>query len=194
MTLIPRNKEDAVKLERKLSRIPAYQSSEQFIMVYNQDLVSNKNSEVNSIARELILTYKNVEKVGDKIVVLSEEELAANTAMFIVDKVTLVAQLKRIADNIAHENYSNNTKIIFKQADTGIIYILDDHINEEIIYEGSERIFGLNEKVANNPFLIPLLHGYKDEDAYINIVDLLEIDTSFIQSYNEIMKEHFNVD
>lgn len=192
MKIIPRNKEVADEFEAKLKNT-AFASTDQFIMLYNQNIINKSNDKTNEVAQEITRTYKNVILKNRMLIVQSEEELVVENFAFILPNMALVSQLKRIVKNIMKENYPENTALIFKESDDGVIYVVDtDGEEPPHVYDGAEKISKLNSLIASNPFLVNLVFDYEvegEENAgAILATSLLEVNTEFISKIGELLE------
>ena len=60
MDFIPVNEEEARIFEEKMSKNVLFRSTDNFIAIYNNNLINKNNDEIASIAKEVVEVYKNV--------------------------------------------------------------------------------------------------------------------------------------
>src|SRR5690554_2510759 len=103
MNYIPVDREKAEKFEEKLAKNLLYRSTDNFITIYNNNLINKNNDEIDSIAKEITETYKNISLLNRKFIVKSNEEVIAEEFEVLFPHISFVATLKRIAQDIIND-------------------------------------------------------------------------------------------
>lgn len=193
MNYIPVDREKAEKFEEKLAKNLLYRSTDNFITIYNNNLINKNNDEIDSIAKEITETYKNISLLNRKFIVKSNEEVIAEEFEVLFPHIAFVATLKRIAQDIINDNYPEDTLMVFTEKDANVVQIYDPtSMSEELIpYEGAERLKNANKAIATNPFLLNNVeihpYGEDGEGIAFRVIDILKIDTSFINDIGELL-------
>lgn len=192
MEFIAVNQEEAQEFEEKLSRNMLYRSTDNFITIYNNELINPRNDEINKVAQEIVEVYKNVSLSARQFIVKSKEEVIAEEFEVLFPHISFVATLKRIADNILKENYPEDTRFVFTEEDKNIVQIFDPSTEEVHKYTGAERLRNANEAIASNPFLQAGvdMHGHGEDGITFNVIDVLKLDTSFILNIGELLDQY----
>lgn len=192
MNYVPVNKEQAQAFEERLSRDPLCRSTDNFITIYNNNLINKNNSKIEQVAKEITEIYKNVSLINRKFFVKSKEEIVSEEFEILFPHVAFVATLKRIASDILADNYPNETKIVFTESEQNVVHIYDESIEELVVYEGAEKLKNANKMISTNPFLINHLEmeAYGEDGISFKAVDLLDIDTSFINEIGELLEAY----
>lgn len=193
MNYIPVDKEKAEKFEEKMAKNLLYRSTDNFMAIYNNNLINKNNDEIDSIAKEITETYKNISLLNRKFIVKSNEEVIAEEFEVLFPHIAFVATLKRIAQDIINDNYPEDTLMVFTEKDANVVQIYDpDSTSEELIpYEGAERLRNANKAIASNPFLLNNVeihpYGEDGEGIAFRVIDILRVDTSFINDIGELL-------
>jgi hypothetical protein len=179
-------------LERKLKKVPAFGSVDQFIMLYNTALINTKNEEVVKVAALIEAAYSNVVRVGGRFIIRSQAEDILSKSQFLLTKAVLPAALKRIANTMAEEDYSPDTKMIFLGSDPGVLYVETNDGLEK--YLGAEKLFKAKEELASNPYLTDKIEDYLREDSeslgedcYMLLSELANMGDTFILKLGELL-------
>lgn len=193
---IPANQEVAENFEGKMSRNILYRSTDNFIAIYNSNLINKSNSEIDKVAKEITEVYKNVTLNNRKFIVKSKEEVVSDEFEVLFPHVSFVATLKRIASDVLKDNYPEDTIIVFTEDNPNAVQIYDVTAEELIAYEGAERLRNVNEAIATNPFIINNIqhepYGENGEGISFKAVDILGLDTSFISDIGELLESYLN--
>lgn len=196
MNYIPVDKEKAEKFEEKMAKNLLYRSTDNFMTIYNNNLINKNNDEIDSIAKEITETYKNISLLNRKFIIKSNEEVISEEFEVLFPHIAFVATLKRIAQDIINDNYPEDTLIVFTEKDANVVQIYDPtSTSEELIhYEGAERLRNANKAIASNPFLLSNVeiypYGEDGEGISFRIIDILRIDTSFISDIGELLQAY----
>lgn len=195
MKYVPYDKERAQAFEEKMQANMLYRSTDNFIAIYNNQLINRSNDEIDKVAKAITEIYKNVTLVNRQFIVKSEDEVVADEFEVLFPHVAFVATLKRIGQDILSENYPEDTRMVFTEEDSNYVLIDDPTSDEEAKrYEGAERINKANESLATNPFIlnnVPL-QDYGENGISFKIIDLLSLDTSFIKEIGELLEAYLN--
>lgn len=194
MEFIPYNQEVAQKFEEEMSKNLLYRSTDNFIAIYNNQLINRNNDEIDKIAKTIAEVYKNVSLVNRQFIVKSKEEVIAEEFEVLFPHISFIATLKRIAQDILNDNYPEDTKMVFTESDKNIVLVFDPSVEELKPYEGAERLRNANESIATNPFLLNNidLEEYGEDGIAFKIVDLLKLDTSFIEDVGQLLEAYLN--
>lgn len=194
MEFIPYNQEVAQKFEEEMSKNLLYRSTDNFIAIYNNQLINRNNDEIDKIAKTIVEVYKNVSLVNRQFIVKSKEEVIAEEFEVLFPHISFIATLKRIAQDILNDNYPEDTKMVFTESDKNVVLIFDPSVEELKPYEGAERLRNANESIATNPFLLNNidLEEYGEDGIAFKIVDLLKLDTSFIEDVGQLLEAYIN--
>ena len=191
---VPFDQEAADRFEDKMNKNMLYRSTDNFMAIYNNNLINRSNSEIDKIAREITEVYKNISLVNRKFIVKSKEEVIGEEFEVLFPHISFMATLKRIASDILKDNYPEDTAIIFTEDEPNLVQIYDSTAEKVVPYEGAERLKSVNKSIASNPFLtnnIPL-HPYGEEGEGISFkaIDVLQLDTSFITDIGELLETY----
>lgn len=195
MKYIPYDKEKAQAFEEKMQANMLYRSTDNFIAIYNNQLINRSNDEIDKVAKAIAEIYKNVTLVNRQFIVKSEEEVVSDEFEVLFPHVAFVATLKRIGQDVLSENYPEDTRMVFTEEDSNYVLIDDPTSDEEAKrYEGAERINKANESLATNPFILNSvpLQDYGEDGVSFKIIDLLSLDTSFIGEIGELLEAYLN--
>lgn len=188
MEFIPFNEQTATQFEEKLSRNLLYRGTDNFIAIYNNNLINRNNDEIDKVAKSITEVYKNVSLVNKKFIVKSKEEVVAETFEVLFPHIAFVATLKRIVSDIFRDNYPENVKLVFTESEQNVVQILQSD-DELISYEGAERLKNANKAISNNPFILNQvdISPYGEDGIALQAIDILQIDTSFINEIGELL-------
>lgn len=194
MEFIAVNQELADQFEEKMARNKLFRSTDNFVDIYNSNLINKSNEDVKEIASEIGKVYKNVELVGKQFVVKSKEEVVSDEFKVIFPHISFIATLKRIAGGILEENYPDDTMLVFTEDKKNDIQIYDPSLgSEELkVYDGAEKIRDIVSSIAKNPFLLNAveLQNYGENGIAFKAIDVMTIDTSFISEIGELIELH----
>ena len=198
MEFLPVNAEQAKQFEEKLSKNMLYRSTDNFIAIYNNNLINKSNEEIDKVAKAVVEIYKNVALINRQFIVKNPEEVIAEEFGVLFPHIAFVATLKRIAKDVFSANYPEDTKLVFLESDKNVVFIFEDEMENPIPFEGAERLRDANKSIATNPFLINNLEfegwGKEGEDEGISFKaqDVLKLDTSFITEIGELLNTYIN--
>jgi hypothetical protein len=189
MDFIPVNEEEARIFEEKMSKNVLFRSTDNFIAIYNNNLINKNNDKIDSIAKEVVEVYKNVTLVARQFIVKTKEEVISDEFEVLFPHISFVATLKRIAQNILSENYPEDVKFVFTESDANLVQIYDPSTDEVVAYEGAERLRNANKAIATNPFINAnvRLEGFGEDGISFRVMDILQLDTSFITKIGELL-------
>ena len=192
MEFMPYNNEVAQKFEEGMAKNMLYRSTDNFIAIYNNQLINRNNDEIDKVAKMIVETYKNVSLVNRQFIVKSKEEVIAEEFEVLFPHISFIATLKRIAQDILNDNYPEDVKMVFTEADKNVVLIYDPSVEEIKPYEGAEKLRNVNESIASNPFLLNNieLEDYEDNGISFKAIDLLTLDTSFITDIGELLNSY----
>lgn len=192
MEFIPVNKEKAQVFEEGLSRNLLYRSTDNFIAIYNSNLINKNNEEIDKIAKEITEIYKNVDLTNKKFIVKSKEEVVSIEFEVLFPHVAFVATLKRIAGDILKDNYPEDTKIVFTESDANLVQLYDPSSEQVIAYDGAERLKNVNKAISTNPFILNQVNieDFGEDGIAFKAADILEIDTSFITEIGDLLEAY----
>lgn len=194
MNYIPVDRERAKQFEEKMGRNLLYRSTDNFMTIYNNNLINKSNDEIDTIAREITETYKNISLLNRKFIIKSNEEVISEEFEVLFPHIAFVATLKRIAQDIIDDNYPEDTLMVFTEQDVNVVQVYDPTSEELIHYEGAERLRNANRAISTNPFLINNVeihpYGEDGEGIAFKAIDVLRIDTSFINDIGELLESY----
>lgn len=189
---IPFNEEIANSFENRISGNLLFQSTDHFIAIYNNNLINKSNDEIDSLAKEIVDVYKNVELINRKFIVKSKEEVVSNEFEILFPHISFIVTLKRIATDILKDNYPEDTMIVFTESEPTLVQILNYETNDVKIYEGSEKLRNVNKSLASNPFITGNieLHSYGEDGIKFKAVDIVKLDTSFVSDIGDLLQAY----
>lgn len=192
MYYIPIDAQKAESLERKLARSKVYRSVDNFVDLYNTKTIDVLDNEVNKVAREIEATFQNIEIRNRRIIVKSKEEVSGDKALFVLEHLSVLARLQRVANDIVEDNYPLDTFMVFKEGDMGIIYITEDIEDLESIlpYVGAERLNNAHSALNTNPFLIKHTYALDTNMIGFRVEDLINVDTSMLNTVGDIVADY----
>lgn len=194
MDFIPVNTEAAQRFEEKLSKNVLFRSTDNFITIYNNNLINKNNDEIDAVAKEIVEVYKNITLSSRLFIVKTKEEVIAEEFEVLFPHISFIATLKRIAGDVLKENYPEDTKFIFTESDANLVQLYDPSIDKVVPYEGSERLRNVNKAISTNPFITSNIHmeGFGEDGISFNVIDILQLDTSFISDIGELLQAYVN--
>lgn len=191
MDFMPIDQEMAIEFENKMAKNLLYRSTDNFITIYNNNLINRNNPEIDSIAKAIVDIYKNISLVSRQFIVKSKEEVVAEEFEVLFPHISFVATLKRISKDILSDNYPEDTLLVFTESTPNIVHIYDpSSITDELkVYEGAERLRSVNAAIATNPFLQAgiSMSAYGEDGISFKAADVLTLDTSFITEIGELL-------
>ncbi len=200
-TLIPIDNQAVTRTQEILKRTVMFTDIDQFITMYNMNLLSGSNSSVATAAQALIDNFTNLTRLNGKFILKSETETAIEDTIQLLNNWKTLIKLKRIANLMIEEEYDlDSTKIVFSDDNPGKPYvaILDIEGKETLEkYWASEKITNKTADFANNILLNPFIHSYNEDGTacYFLIEDIIDIDDSFILDIQqEIIKNSIKDD
>lgn len=185
-TLIPIDNQAVERAQEVLKKTVMFTDIDQFITMYNMNLLSGSNSAVATAAQALIDNFSNLTKLNGKFILKSETETAIEDTIQLLTNWKTLIKLKRIASLMIEEEYDfETTKIVFSDDNPGKPYVSTLNIEgQETLekYWASEKITNRTSDFANNILLRPFVHSYNEEGTacYFLIEDIIDIDDSFI--------------
>lgn len=192
MEFVPYNNEVAQKFEEGMAKNMLYRSTDNFIAIYNNQLINRNNDEIDKVAKMIVEVYKNVALINRQFIVKSKEEVIAEEFEVLFPHISFIATLKRIAQDVLNDNYPEDVKMVFTEADKNMVLIYDPSVEQIKPYEGAERLRNVNEAIASNPFLLNNieLEDYEDNGVAFKAIDLLTLDTSFIADIGDLLNSY----
>lgn len=191
---VPYNEEEASAFESRLERNMLYRSTDNFMALYNNNLINRANPEIDEVAKQITDVYKNIYISNRKFIVKSKEEVISEEFEVLFPHISFLATLKRIASDILKDDYNENTLMVFSDDDSNSIKVFDESLGEATNYEGAERIRNVNKSVASNPFLVNNISmqpfGEDGEGIAFKAIDILSLDTSFINDIGELLESY----
>ena len=195
-TLIPIDNQAVTRAQEVLKRTVMFTDIDQFITMYNMNLLSGSNSAVATAAQALIDNFSNLTRLNGKFILKSETETAIEDTIQLLTNWKTLIKLKRIASLMIEEEYDfDTTKIVFSDDNPGKPYVSTLNVEgDETLekYWASEKITNRTSDFANNILLRPFVHSY---NCYFLIEDIIDIDDSFILDIQqEIIKNSIKGD
>lgn len=190
--LIPVIDEIAQEFEEKMGRSVLYRSSDNFMALYNNELINRNNDEIDSVAKEIEEIYKNVTLVNRKFYVKTREEVVSEEFEVLFPHISFIATLKRVAGDILKDNNPEDTLMVFNEEKQNYVHIYDPSTDELKEYEGAERIPGANKAISTNPFLNSHIdmNDFGDDGISFKAIDVMHLDTSFINNIGNLLNEY----
>ena len=200
-TLIPIDNQAVRRAQEVLKKTVMFTDIDQFITMYNMNLLSGSNSAVATAAQALIDNFSNLTRLNGKFILKSETETAIEDTIQLLTNWKTLIKLKRIASLMIEEEYDfDTTKIVFSDDNPGKPYVSTLNVEgDETLekYWASEKITNRTSDFANNILLRPFVHSYNEEGTacYFLIEDIIDIDDSFILDIQqEIIKNSIKGD
>ena len=200
-TLIPIDNQAVTRAQEVLKKTVMFTDIDQFITMYNMNLLSGSNSAVATAAQALIDNFSNLTRLNGKFILKSETETAIEDTIQLLTNWKTLIKLKRIARLRIEEEYDvDTTKIVFSDDNPGKPYVSTLNVEgDETLekYWASEKITNRTSDFANNILLRPFVHSYNEEGTacYFLIEDIIDIDDSFILDIQqEIIKNSIKGD
>ena len=200
-TLIPIDNQAVTRAQEVLKKTVMFTDIDQFITMYNMNLLSGSYSAVATAAQALIDNFSNLTRLNGKFILKSETETAIEDTIQLLTNWKTLIKLKRIASLMIEEEYDfDTTKIVFSDDNPGKPYVSTLNVEgDETLekYWASEKITNRTSDFANNILLRPFVHSYNEEGTacYFLIEDIIDIDDSFILDIQqEIIKNSIKGD
>lgn len=192
MEFIPVNKELAEQFEDSLNRNMLYRGTDNFMAIYNNNLINKNNSDIDETARKITEHYKNISLVNKKFIVKSKEEVISEEFEVLFPHISFVATLKRVAGDILRDNYPEDSLLVFTEKEQNVVQILTPDSDAPTQYDGSERLKNVNKSISTNPFLLGQVEvqAYGEDGIAFKAADILKIDTSFISDIGELLEAY----
>lgn len=190
--LVPVIDEIAHEFEERLAKSILYRSSDNFMALYNNQLINRNNDEIDEVAKEIEEIYKNVTLVNRKFYVKTKEEVIAEEFEVLFPHISFIATLKRIAGDILKDNYPEDTLMVFNEERQNYVHVYDPSTDEVKEYEGAERIAGANKSISTNPFLNNHIdmRDFGEDGIAFKAIDVMHLDTSFISDIGNLLHEY----
>ena len=200
-TLIPIDNQAVTRSQEVLKKTVMFTDIDQFITMYNMNLLSGSNSAVATAAQALIDNFTNFTTLNGKFILKSQTETAIEDTIQLLTNWKTLIKLKRIASLMIEEEYDfDTTKIVFSDDNPGKPYVSTLNVEgDETLekYWATEKITNRTSDFANNILLRPFVHSYNEEGTacYFLIEDIIDIDDSFILDIQqEIIKNSIKGD
>lgn len=192
MEFLPVNEQLANDFESKLSRSPLYRSTDNFIAIYNGNLINKNNEAIDAVAKEITTVYKNISLMNKKFIVKSKEEVVSETFEVLFPHVSFIATLKRVAKDVLKDNYPAETKIVFTEAEQNVVQLLLPDAEGLEVYEGAEKLKNANRSISTNPFFLNQVEveDYGEDGIAFLAKDVLKVDSSFITDIGELLETY----
>jgi hypothetical protein len=192
MKFIPVDQNTATQFEEKMGKNLLYRSTDNFVAIYNNNLINKNNPEIDKVARAIVEVYKNISLINKQFIIKSEEEVVSDQFQFLFPYVSFIATLKRIGENVLSENYPEDTKFVFTESDKNLVQLFDPSTGEVVAYQGAERLKNANEMLAKNPFLEynVTFEDHGEDGIAFKVMDVMKIDTSFITKIGELLEDY----
>lgn len=200
MNLIPFKTEDHDALETFLKRTPAYGDVDQFVSVYNNDMLNKSNPSIQEVAERIANTYRNIELKNRKFVIYTAAEVNISVLDAFVASIKPVLAIRRIANEMIEAGYPEDTKLIFVDNKPGIIHtevISDDGETIKLVVFGTgEKVVKSSQELAENMFLKPYIGDYftgNDEEDTANVkcaisMTIAGFEDSFVEEITNIIQ------
>lgn len=194
MDFLPVNAEQARQFEERMFKNMLYRSTDNFIAIYNNNLINKSNEEIDKVAKAVVEIYKNVSLVNRQFIVKTPEEVISEEFGVLFPHIAFVATLKRIAQDVLNSNYPEDTKLVFLESQKNTVMVYENDSNEPIPFEGAEKLRDANKSIATNPFLINNLElegwGEDGDGIMFKAKDVLSLDTSFIKDIGDLLDSY----
>ena len=149
-TLIPIDNQAVTRAQEVLKKTVMFTDIDQFITMYNMNLLSGSNSAVATAAQALIDNFSNLTRLNGKFILKSETETAIEDTIQLLTNWKTLIKLKRIASLMIEEEYDfDTTKIVFSDDNPGKPYVSTLNV------EGDETLekYWASEKITNRTFI-----------------------------------------
>lgn len=184
--LIKVSEEKVQDVQNKLQKLKVFSNPEQFISFYNSGMLSGNNPEIKDIAKAIDKAFLNVKQFANKLIIKTQEEVAFDSCIELLQGWKTVATMKRVAYQMLEESFEPDTKLLFISNKPGVLHyegLSED--GEEIIvqqYWMRDKIVPSNKALVNNVFLGKSVFEYDAEKEIIGIKlsDITDVDDSFI--------------
>lgn len=184
--LIKVSDEKVLEVQNKLQKLKVFSNPEQFISFYNSGMLSGNNPEIKDIAKAIDRAFLNVKQFSNKLIIKTQEEVAFDSCIELLQGWKAVATMKRVAYQMLEESFEPYTKLLFISSKPGVLHyegLSDD--GEEILiqqYWMRDKIVPSNKALVNNIFLGKSVFEYDAEKEIIGIKlsDITDVDDSFI--------------
>lgn len=186
--LIPVNETTKAEIDAMFSKQNMFSSVDQFIAMYNSEILTPQNPAVKKIAESIEKAYKNISLSNRKIIILSPSEVAAENSIKLLTDWTVLIKLKRLANNLLDEEYPVETKIVFTKDKPGLpqIEVFNEEEQTFILtkYWGADKIVNQTSQLAENLLARNLIRDYGNngDSCYFSMVDLIDINDDFINN------------
>lgn len=190
--LIPITENHRLEAEEAVAKNKMFGSIDQFIAMYNGEILNVRTPIVSEMAIKLADSFKNLSIVNNKLVIETKSEVAARNSIVLLKNWEVVSKLKRLATTLIDESYDPDTKIVFSKTAPGrpLIEILDAEGEIKLVNHWSVgKITNSNADLANNLFTRNIVKTYDNEglESYFNIEDLIDVDDTFLQEVETLI-------
>lgn len=190
---IPVSQQAKEDLDERVRNTP-FRSVEEFIALYNDDLINKKASLAKEILQELVSTYKDVEEKSRKIIFLDPAEVYLNESLRALAPWELIVKIKREIQSALDAGTLDSdpsSVLVFTPQATGILCKL---VEKE---DGSRSFVKIGvEKLFTNPEAIEeIFRKYsttgegKDGTYSFKVEDFTSLDDSFIFEIRRLIPE-----
>lgn len=182
MDLIPISQKKELEILSILKKIGFFgKDIYEFITLFNTGVLSKEQPKVVDILKKIEDNYVNVQVVKDKILIKSQEEVAAENSVNILKEWVVISALKRVSRELFEAGYLPDTKIGFKKENVGFPYV--EQINEkgekEFVEYPSSKLFLVHDDIWKFILTRSIVKHSKEYDFFY-LYDLVDIENYFL--------------
>ena len=187
------NQELVDEVQSKLKKQGIFSNIDQFILLFNQKFINTSKPEIKDLAKLIAQAYENVLFKNNHLYITSKTEGALKNSLYVLNEWKIVLALKRVASSLIEDGNEDNTKMILDDKNPGFIFI--EHVENDDVtlekYNDAEKITTSKDTIPSNPFINSLIHDYGEDDhkGYFIAKDLVNIDTSFVDTVNKVVDD-----
>ena len=180
---IPKNEDQAQALKGKLEGT-IIQTVDNFVNYYNAEYINRRHPSVQETMLEIINTYKDVKLQGNKLVLISEEEVVLSEILQKLAPWDLLTKVKREISNAVQDGHINSDAILVLDESGFFSRITDEGEHDSL---RGEKMFNKNDDIS--VLLTRSSYGSNFDDEHHGYLfkaqDILDIDGSFIIALQE---------
>lgn len=211
MKLSPINPTAAEALESELSQT-LFQNADQFIQAYNSGMVNKRNASISEIAQKVSQTYRNIELSNSELTAISTDAISLNEISEAYTRWAVIVAVKNaIRDFTARSPETEVTGFVLSdESKKGMLFAVTS-VEELTESDEYDEMGDAQSEVTTRSKLVPLEKVAKSaaaagaalgnlseevaldgaEELAIGVKDdILDVDTSFLESVAEELSQH----
>lgn len=169
------------RIREKLGKT-LFSDPEQFISYYNSGIINKKFKDIDTIAKDIVDTYRNVKLKNKDLSFISKEEVFATEIMSSVEQWLDVSRFKReLMRLLSNETLTQEDTIVYRSNGTFCTSENENDMSQEKIFKNFDEAVSVFRKFSS----------FRDRDVtdavFFKVYDIMNIDTGFLERMFEIL-------